>query len=97
MQVQAWIQMGFERREVTFEVSEEEIERVGPDDLESYIEETVLDWVGCRYGWGWTCELIHNDFSSMEDSESPGLVVTNEVLNPRTERMLATPNRKMTY
>ena len=32
--VKAWIQMGCERREVTFDVSEAEIERVGKDGLE---------------------------------------------------------------
>ena len=91
MKINAWIQMGCERREVTFDVSEAEIERVGEDGLEMYIEDAVLDWIECRYGWGWTCELIKNDFSFMEDSESPGLVVTNEVLNPCTERLLVQP------
>ena len=88
MKLHAWIQMGCERREVTFDVTEAEIERVGEDGLEMYIEEAILDWIQCRYGWGWTCELIENDFSFMEDSESSGLVMTNEVLNPRTERSL---------
>ena len=88
MKINAWIQMGCERREVTFDVTEAEIERVGDDGLEMYIEDQVLDWIQCRYGWGWTCELIKNDFSFMEDSESSGLVMTNEVLNPRTERSL---------
>ena len=88
MKINAWIQMGCERREVTFDVTEAEIERVGDDGLEMYIEDQVLDWIQCRYGWGWTCELIKNDFSFMEDSESSGLVMTNEVLNPRTERRL---------
>ena len=88
MKINAWIQMGCERREVTFDVTEAEIERVGDDGLEMYIEDQVLDWIQCRYGWGWTCELIKNDFSFMEDSESSGLVMTNEVLNPRTERLL---------
>jgi len=88
MKINAWIQMGCERREVTFDVTEAEIERVGEDGLEMYIEEAILDWIQCRYGWGWTCELIENDFSFMEDSESSGLVITNEVLNPRTERSL---------
>ena len=91
MKINAWIQMGCERREVTFDVSEAEIERVGEKRLEMYIEDQVLDWIRCRYGWGWTCELIENDFSFMEDSVSSGLVVTNEVLNPRTERLLVHP------
>ncbi len=91
MKVNAWIQMGCERREVTFDVSESEIERVGEDGFEMYIEEAVLDWMRCRYGWGWTCELIKNDFSFMEDNESPSLVVTNEVLNPQTVRQLVHP------
>ena len=88
MKINAWIQMGCERREVSFDVTEAEIERVGEDGLEMYIEEAILDWIQCRYGWGWTCELIKNDFSFMEDSESSGLVMTNEILNPRTERSL---------
>ena len=31
------------------------------------------------------------DLSFMEDNESPSLVVTDEVLNPRTERRLVRP------
>ena len=91
MKIEAWIQIGCERREVTFDVSEAEIQRVGEDGLEMYIEETILDWISCRYGWGWTCELIKNDFSFLEDNESPSLVVTDEVLNPRTQRLLVHP------
>ena len=91
MEIKAWIQMGCERREVTFEVSDAERLEAGEDGLEMYIEDTVLDWIQCRYGWGWTCEMIKNDFSFMEDSESSRLVVTNEVLNPRTERLLVHP------
>ncbi len=91
MKINAWIQMGCERREVTFDVTDEEIERVGEDGLEMYIEEAVMDWMQCRYGWGWTCEPIKNDFSFMEDSESSGLVMTNEVLNPSTQRLRVGP------
>ena len=91
MKIKAWIQMGCERREVTFDVSEAEIERVGEDGLEMYIEEAVLDWISSRYGWGWSCDFMTNDFSFMEDNESPSLVMTNEVLNPRTERVLVQP------
>ena len=91
MEIKAWIQMGCERRDVTFDVSEAEIERVGEGRLEMCIEEQVLDWIQCRYGWGWTCELIKNDFSFMEDNESPSLVLTDEVLNTRTERLLVHP------
>ena len=87
MEIKAWIQMGCERREVTFDVSDGE----GMDGLEAYIEEAVMDWMQCRYGWGWSCELITNDFSFMEDAESPFLQLTNEVLNPRTERLLVHP------
>ncbi len=90
MNVRAWIQMGCERREVTFDVTEAEIERVG-DDLEGFIEDQVFDWIQCRFGWGWSCELIENDFGHTEDGESPGLVATNELLNPRTERLLVHP------
>ena len=91
MEIKAWIQMGCERREVTFDVSEADIERVGEDRLELYIEDQVQDWIRCRYGWGWSCEMIENDFSFMEDLESPDLVVTKEVLNPSTVRKLVTP------
>ncbi len=91
MKVNAWIQMGCERREVTFDVSEAEIERVGEDGLELYIEDQVLDWMRCRYGGGWTCDLIKNDFSFLEDNESASLVATNEVLNPRTVRLQVHP------
>ena len=60
MKVNAWIQMGCERREATFDVSEAEIETVGENGLEMYIEDQVHDWIRCPYGWGWTCELIKN-------------------------------------
>ena len=91
MKVNAWIQMGCERREVTFDVTDEEIKEVGMDGLEMYIEETILDWISCRYGWGWSCDRMTNDFSFLEDDESVSLVVTNEVLNPRTQRLLVNP------
>ena len=87
MEVKAWIQMGCERREVRFDVSEAEIERVGKN-LEGFIEEQVLDWIGCRFGWGWSCELIQNDFGFMEDGEGQMFVV-DEVLNPRTEKTIS--------
>jgi len=86
MKVNAWIQMGCERREVTFDVSEAEIEKFGEAELEGYIETKILDWIDCRYGWGWSCDRITNDFSFLEDMNSPSLVVTSEILNPRTER-----------
>ena len=91
MKINAWIQMGCERREVTFDVSEAEIERVGDKGLEMYIEGQILDWIASRYGWGWSCDLMTNDFSFQEDGESPILDVTNEVLNPGTKRLLVDP------
>ena len=91
MKVNAWIQMGCERREVTFDVTDEEIKEVGMDGLEMYIEETILDWISCRYGWGWSCDRMTNDFSFLEDDESVSLVVPNEVLNPRTQQLLVNP------
>ena len=91
MKINAWIQMGCERREVTFDVSEAEIERVGDKGLEMYIEGQILDWIASRYGWGWSCDLMTNDFSFQEDGESPILDVTNEVLNPGTKRLLVGP------
>jgi hypothetical protein len=91
MKINAWIQMGCERREVTFDVTDEEIKEVGMDGLHLYIEDAVLDWTRCRYGWGWSCDLMTEDFSFMEDNESPSLVVTDEVLNPRTKRLRVRP------
>ena len=88
MEVQAWVRMGSEVREVSFEVTDAEIAEVGEDHLELYIEDAVLDWIRCRYGWGWSCDFMTNDFSFLEDNDSPSLVVTDEVLNPRTERRL---------
>lgn len=88
--VSAWIQMGCERREVTFPVTKAELETLNDKsggvagNLESYIEEAVWDWIQCRYGWGWTTSMFNNDFSFMEDGESAFLCVTNELLNPRT-------------
>ena len=77
MKVNVWIQMGRERREVTFHVCEGEIERVGGDELESYIEDLVLDRMRCRHGWGWSRDFMTNDFTVMEDNESPSLVQCN--------------------
>ena len=91
MEVKAWIQMGCERREVTFEVSDAEMREIGRDELEMYIENSVLDWISCRYGWGWSCDLIQNDFSFLEDMNSPELALTEKVLNPGTERRLVRP------
>ena len=85
MKINAWIQMGCERREVTFDVTEAEIERVG-DDLEGFIEDQVFDWIQCRFGWGWSCELMKNDFGHMEDSESTGFVMTNELCTDHRSR-----------
>ena len=96
MEVRAWIQMGCERREVTFAVSEEEIQRVGADDLEAYIEEAVLEWIQCRFGWGWSGDEIENDFGFMEDAEGWNLVVVGEVLNPRTKRVFVPPRTDQT-
>ena len=91
MKINAWIQMGHERREVTFNVDELSRETPTPEDFELAIEDLVLEWIRCRFGWGWTGGGFDNDFSFMEDSESVGLVETNEVLNPRTERKLLIP------
>ena len=60
MTINAWIQLGCERREVEFDVTDAEIKEVGMDRLEAYI----------------------SDLSS--------LVITSEVLNPRTKRKLVT-------
>ena len=92
MRVKAWIQMPCERREIAFDVTEAELERVGENGLENYIEEAVLDWIACRYGWEWSYDRMTNDFSFIEDMNSPSLAVTSEVLNPRTERRLVRPN-----
>ena len=45
------MQMECERRKVTFDVSDTEIENVGEDGLEMYIDEGVLNRILCRYGW----------------------------------------------
>ena len=82
--------MGCERREVTFDVTDAEIKEVGKDALEAYSEEVVLDWISCRYGWGWSCSLLKNDFGSSEESDLSSLVITSEILNPRTKRILVT-------
>lgn len=92
MKINAWIQMGCERRETSFEVSEEEREEVGLANLEAYLEEVVLDWICLRYGWGWTCDLITNDFTDHEDSDlGAKYFLTEEVLGPRTVRSLVAP------
>ncbi len=87
MEIKAWIQMGCERREVQFAVSEAEVEAVGEEGLEAYIEDAVLDWINCRFGWGWVGAGFENDFSFTEDCAGPSLVVTKERLNPATRRM----------
>ncbi len=91
MEIKAWVQMGGERREVSFEVTDAEIAEVGDGGVESYVEEAVVDWISCRYGWGWSCDRMTIDCGFLEDIESPSLVVTDEVLNPRTERRLVRP------
>ena len=90
MEVKPWIRMGCERREVTFGLTEAEIEMVG-DQLESFIEQKVTDWIDCRYGWGWSCDLMTKDFGWAEDSSSVVSEFVNEILNPRTGRKLVTP------
>ena len=87
MKVKIWIQMGCERREGTFEVSDAARLEVGEDGLEMYIEDAVLDWIRCQYRSGWSCDLMTNDCSIMEDDESPTPAVSNEVLNPHTQEL----------
>ena len=96
MKAKAWIQMGCERREVEFEVSREEILKIRAGDTEGFIEGMVWEWVVCRFGWGWSCSEMTNDFSLLEDSEGAGLCVVDEVLNPRTTRSLVPPRNGLT-
>ena len=94
MKVTAWIQMGRECREVDFEVPAEQRWGLSEDDLERYIEDVVLDWISCRYGWGWrvagACDDLH-DASDGEDSDICAYVITGEVLNAQTRAMLVNP------
>ena len=94
MKITAWIQMGCERREVDFEVPAEQRRGLSEEDLERYIEDVVLDWISCRYGWGWrdgsAWDDVH-DASDGEDSDICAYVITSEVLNAQTRAMLVRP------
>jgi len=87
MEVEAWIQMGSERRETTFDVTHAEIFAIEPERLLFYVQDTVLDWIQCRYGWGWGCHLFKHDYGHLEDSGCARFIQTDDVLNPRTVRV----------
>ena len=94
MKINAWIQMGCERREVDFEVPAEQRRGLSEEDLERYIEDVVLDWISCRYGWGWKVAGAEDDFhdaSDGEDSDICAYVITGEVLNTQTRPVLVHP------
>jgi hypothetical protein len=91
MKVKAWIQMGCERRETTFVITARELDRVPPEELDYYVEEAVIEWIQCRYGWGWSYDGLDEDFGFMEDSEGCNLVVVDDELNPNTRRILVPP------
>ena len=69
MKIHTWIQMGCEQREVTFEVSEAEIARVGEDGLATLIDEMAARWRHHQYRCGWRCEFATDDFLEMFDDE----------------------------
>ena len=91
MEVKAWMQMGCERREVSFEVPDAEVRRLGAAGLERYIEDRALEWIYFRFAWGWSCELIGDDLGYMEDGESSGLVAPGEILHLATTRRPVSP------
>ena len=96
VKVEAWIQMGCERREVTFEVTREEVRAFAARRdfhlaLELYIEDAVQAWISCRFGWGWRSQLGENDCSFMEENPDGQLCIVEEELNPRTRRSLVVP------
>ncbi len=95
MQVQAWIQLGVERRETVIEIPDEEFEAgkkwVAEQPgrfLECWLEEYVFDWLYVQYGWGWSGAGLENDFGFMEGDEFGGygsLGVTSDSSIPNTK------------
>lgn len=95
--VRCWIQLGCERRETAFVVTPEELRRVPKDKLHSYIEEAVVEWLDCRYGWGWSCTGFSQDYGFLEDADGYNFAVVASQLNPNTKRLLvpARTDRKL--
>ncbi len=93
MRVQAWLQIGVERRETLIEIPEAEFEEgkrwVAEDPgrryMEDWLERYVRDWLQTQYGWGWSGAGLYNDFSVEEGGEAfPAYVVTGESSIPNT-------------
>ncbi len=95
MQVQAWIQMGCERRDTVIEIPDDEFE-VGKNRvaelpgrcLEVWLEEYVRDWLFAQYGWGWSGAGYENDYGGLEGCEFGGwgaLSVTSDSSIPNTK------------
>lgn len=97
MKIEAFIQMGAERRETVIEISKEEVEngrawcKEEPGrSFEGWLERYVIDWLHAQYGWGWSGGGYTNDFACMEGEASGGygaLAVTSESSIPNTERV----------
>lgn len=94
MEINAWIQMGSERRETTIVIPEEEFESVkeaaeeGGLCLESRLEEYVKDWLFAQYGWGWSGAGFEVGCGFMENFESGGagcFAVTSRSSIPNTK------------
>ena len=93
MRIQAWVQMGVERRETIIEIPIDEYEggknsaAEAGRSLEEWIEAYVRDWVFAQYGWGWSGAGFDNDFGCCEGSQSGGYeayAVTSESSIPNT-------------
>lgn len=88
MKVNAWMQMGVERRETVIEIPDEEIRQVlhKVEGLETALDRYVLEWLMCQYGWGWSGAGMVNDFTAMEgDDELSGWVVIRDSAMPNTK------------
>ena len=89
MQVQAWMQMGCERRETVIEIPDEEYQAAlkVPCYTEVRLEEYVRQWMECEVGWGWSGGGFENDFGCMEGSEGAGLAAVSDSAIPNTRAM----------
>ena len=101
MIINAWIQMGSERRETTIEIPDDEfksgIRSVSDDSrgsLEQWLEEYLLDWLAVQCGCGWSGAGYENDFSFIRGQTNDGfgaLRVTADSSTPNTRSSRVCP------
>ncbi len=85
MKINAWIQMGLERREVGFQVPDAMILTMDRDRLETLIKERIWAWAISSFGWGLTCSLFTMDFTFNE--QHAGFGQATKALKAATKRV----------